>query len=69
VELGYVMLHEQRYLSLVTEPEIGEALLAQRSRKLGRGVKDANIAIPLDDVNFGPERRKLALSHSETLRI
>jgi ribosomal peptide maturation radical SAM protein 1 len=69
VELGYVMLHEQRYLSLVTEPDIGEALRAQRSRKLGRSLKDANIAIPLDDVNFGPERRKLALSHSETLRI
>jgi hypothetical protein len=63
------MLHEQRYLSLVTEPGIGETLRAQRSRNLGRRVDDPNIEIPLDDVNFGPERRKLALSHSETLRI
>jgi hypothetical protein len=69
VELGYVMLHEQRYLSLVTEPELGETLLAQRSRNLGRRVNDPTIEIPLDDVHFGPERRKLALSHSETLRI
>ena len=69
IALGYVVLHEQRYLSLVTEPQIGDALLAERNRNLGRRASDPVIEISLEDIQVGAERRKLALSHGETLRI
>jgi ribosomal peptide maturation radical SAM protein 1 len=69
VALGYVAVHEHRYLALATEPQIGEALWAQRRRNLCRGADDPSIEIPLDDVSVGPSRRKLAFSHDETLRL
>ncbi len=69
VAMGYVVLHEQRYLSLVTEPQIGEALLAQRTRNLGHRANEALIDVPFAEMRVGPERRRLALSHGETLRI
>ena len=36
VELGLVAFYEDRYLSLVTEPEIGERLSAEREEILAR---------------------------------
>ena len=70
IELGLVVFHEKRYLSLVTEPHIGEALLAQRQESLAR-----RSARPLPqigvvgDVKVGLERRQLSLAHGDTLRI
>ena len=70
IELGLVVFHEKRYLSLVTEPHIGEALLAQRKRNLERR---AERPLPplgvVGDLRVGLERRQLSLSHGDTLRI
>jgi hypothetical protein len=68
--MGYVIAHEKRYLSLVTEPELGQRLRAERNRSLSRRADNPSIEIPLGDTDVvGPQTRRLAFSHSETLRI
>lgn len=69
VSLGFVLLHEKRYVSLVTEPEIGERLIAQRSRNLAHRTNTALPRIDIGDLRVGTERRRLAFAHTETLRI
>lgn len=70
IDLGLVVLHEKRYLSLVTEPHIGDALLAQRSKNLARRAEGPLPQIGVvGDLRVGLERRQLSLAHGETLRI
>jgi ribosomal peptide maturation radical SAM protein 1 len=70
VDLNLVVLHERRYLSLVTEPDIGERLLAQRQQNLARRAESPLPQLGIvGDLRVGLERRHLPLAHGETLRI
>ncbi|ACA14680.1 Radical SAM domain protein [Methylobacterium sp. 4-46] len=74
VSLGFVLRHEQRYVSLVTEPALGEALIAEREQSLARRAAAESPASPLPAFSLGAlrvgtERPVLVPEHGETLRL
>ena len=68
VALGFVVHHEGRYLCVVTEPALGEALFAERERNRERRLSGA---IPGLDIGESPliRDRSRPIGHGDTLRI
>lgn len=69
IALGLVVFHEKRYVSIVTELQLGEALLAERGRNLDRRQSGAVPDFEIAHLNLGANRLQQVVGHGETLRI